>query len=97
LPVELYAWLLRQVPAPLDSLTAPVLDVPSPHAMLHVCVSAMPASENVALNWYVVFQARFEPGPGVLIFTVGATFATATVKDELADCPLASLTVTVTV
>ena len=44
------AWLDLQVPAPADSLIVPVDVDPSPQVIVHVCVSAVPASVNEALN-----------------------------------------------
>jgi hypothetical protein len=43
-----YVWLERQVPA--VSLTVPVEEEPSPHVIVHVCVSAVPASVKEPLN-----------------------------------------------
>jgi hypothetical protein len=38
------------VPDPPFSEIVPVDEVPSPHEIVHVCVSAVPGSENVAVN-----------------------------------------------
>ena len=43
-PAAAYAWLPVQVPAPLVSLTVPAELAPSPHVIVHVWVSAVPAS-----------------------------------------------------
>src|SRR5690242_4105981 len=86
-----YACAPVHVPAPPLSVTAPVDVVPSPHAILHVCVSAVPASLNDALSDTLAPALKRLPVVGVVIFTLGATFATVTEKVPLAEAPVESV------
>jgi hypothetical protein len=97
LPTLLYVLLAVQVPVPPDSFTVPVDVDPSPHATVHVCVSAVPGSLKEALTDTDVPVLKTAPPSGLVILTVGATFATVTEKLAEADAPVESLTVTLTV
>src|SRR4051794_15982335 len=64
-----YVWLAVQVPAPFDSVTAPLeAGEPSPQAIEHVCVSFLPASAKLA--------DTFTGVPGVNELPAGAPMAT---------------------
>src|SRR5580765_2573298 len=85
------------LPLPPDSVIVPVDVVPSPHAIVHVCVSALPASVKDAVTETVAPALKIVPPSGLVIVTTGAAFATVAARVFAADTPVASVTVTVTV
>ena len=93
----MYALLPVHVPAPFDSLIVPVDDVPSPHAIVHVWVSALPGSLKDALTEAVEFVLKTVPASGLAIVTVGGAFATVAEKVLVAEEPAESVTVVLTV
>src|SRR5947199_6810205 len=93
----LKAWLDLQVPEPADSLIVPVDVDPSPQVIVHVCVSAVPASVNDALNDTVAPALKIVPANGLVIVTAGGTFETVTAKVLLAEAPVPSGTLSVAV
>lgn len=97
MPVFLNVLLDLQVPAPPDSLIVPVDVVLSPQLIVHVCVSAVPASLKDALKETAAPALVVVPLDGLVIVTVGATLATVTVKLPDEDAPVESVTVTLTV
>src|SRR4051794_27875074 len=78
-PPAAKVWLAVQVPAPFDSVTAP-LDAgePSPQLIEHVCVSFVPASAKLADTLTGVPGVNELPA-GAVISTEGLAFETVTV------------------
>jgi hypothetical protein len=89
-PAALYEWLPVQVPAPLVSLTVPVELEPSPHVIVQVWVSSVPASPNEAFAVTDVPVWKELLGVGEVTETVGATLATVTRKVPVLVRPVAS-------
>ena len=84
----------EHVPEPLASATAPALPL-----IVHVCVSSVPGSVKLAFTG-IGTPTGYVPEVGVLIVTVGFTFATVTWKVALpvpGPVPFSSATVMVTV